>query len=314
VVLAAHALLQKVGAAAVLVLCVGYSDFPIDTTPQADLDTKLLGTWRCLPPDARADVQPWTFAVSQARERVYGIRVESKDQPPRLLEAHASLISGRPILNVNVRELEQQAQCTAPWVFVRYAFLSPDVLRIRYVKEDVFRGLERTQPAYRRALERVEDDPASYAEGPLCLRTAPPTSALATPTAPSATPQAASAPAAADSTQIVARFLGTITGLSLPGEPVRVIPIGPDPRYVLSLKVSKMLEGGLPNRGDSVAFLIHSPSRFFATNLPGTPVREGTYPQGEFVFSLVGTRGPTGTAEFDLHMALPEPRGNTTTK
>lgn len=311
---AAHALLQKVGVAGIVVLCAGYSDFPIDATPQADLDAKLLGTWRCLPPGGRTDVEPWSLVVSQARERVYGIRVESKGQAPHLLEAHASPINGRPILNVNVRELEQQAQCTAPWVFARYAFLSPDVLRIRFVKGDVFRDVERTPPAYRRTIERVEDDPAAYDEGPLCLRTAVPGSAPATPTAPSATPPAPSPPATPEPTRTVARFLGTITGLSLPGDPVKVIPIGVDPRYVLSLKISKMIEGALPGKGDSVAFLIHSPSRFFAENLPSTSVREGTYPHGEFVFSLVGTRAPTGAADFELHMALPMPRGNGPTK
>jgi len=299
----AQALLQRIGTAGVLVLCVGYSEFPIDSTPQIDLDAKLLGTWRCLPPGGRTDIEPWSFVISQARDRVYGIRVEPKDQTPRLLEAHASLLNARPLLNVNLRELDQQAECTAPWAFVRYAFLSPDVLRLRYVKEDVFRGVEHTPSAFRRVLERVDDDPASYAEGPLCVRTAtagsaPTASTPATPPAPS--PQPATEP-----TQIVARFVGIVTNVSLPGEPVKVMPIGNDPRFVLSIKISKVLEGKLPTVGDRVAFLIHSPSRFFADNLPHTPVQEGSYPEGEFVFTLLAKHAPTGGPEFDLRMAPP---------
>jgi hypothetical protein len=208
-------------------------------------------------------------------------------------------------MNVNLRELEQQAGCTSPWTFVRYALLSPDVLRLRYVKEEVFRGAERTPAAFRRVLERVDDNPASYEEGPLCTRTAPasstPTATPASTQAPS--PQVPSPQAATDPMQIVARFIGAITDVSLPREPVRVIPIGNDPRFVLSIKISKVLEGKLPTTGDRVAFLIHSPSRFFGGNLPNTPVREGSHPEGEFVFTLVAKHDPTGTPEFDLRMA-----------
>jgi hypothetical protein len=316
VVRVAQALLQTVGTAGVLVMCFGYSESPIDATPQVDLEAKLLGTWRCLPPDARPDIDPWIFAVSQARDRVYGIRAESKDQAPRLLEAYPSLINGRPLLNVNVHELDQQTACLAPWTFVRYAFLSPDVLRIRYVKADALRGVEQTPSALRRVVERIDGDTASYAEGPLCVRTGPTSAASPAPPAPPpATPQASPSPqAATDSPRIVARFAGTITGLSLPREPVKVIPIGVDPQFVLSIKISRMIEGTLPSPGQSVAFLIHSPTRFFVDNLPSTPVREGTYPPGEFVFSLVATRGPTGAVEFGLRMALPPPRGNGTVK
>jgi hypothetical protein len=308
----AHALLQRVVAPGALVLCLGYSESPIDGTPQLDLDRKLLGTWRCLPPGGRADVAPWSLAVWQPRERVYGVRVEKKDAPPRTLEAHASLVNGQPLLNVNVHELEQQPTCQASWVFARYAFLAPDVLRLRYAKEEVFKGVERTPAALRRALERVDEDPSTYEEGPLCVRTAP-----ATPPAAAPTPQPTLSPsqqAAVDAPHVVARFVGTITSAALPRDPVKVIPIGVDPKFVLAIRIVKMIEGTLPNRGDSATFLIHSPSRFFADNLPKTPVREGGYPEGEFVFSLIGKRGSAGTAEFELHMAPPAGPGDAAVK
>jgi hypothetical protein len=303
----AQALLQRIGTAGVLVLCVGYADFPIDTTPQIDVDAKLLGTWRCLPPGGRTDIEPWSFVVSQVRDRVYGIRVETKDQTPRMLEAHASLLNARPLLNVNLHELEQQAECAAPWAYVRYAFLAPDVLRLQYVKEDVFRNAEHAPAAFRRLLERVDEDPASYKEGPLCVRTAIAASTL---TAAPATAPAPSPQATAEPTQTVARFVGTVTNVSLPGEPVKVIPIGNDPRFVLSIKISKLLEGKLPTAGDHVAFLIHSPSRFFSESLRTAPAPDTTYPAGEFVFTLVAMRDPTGTPEFDLRMAHGEQSKN----
>ena len=309
VIHAAYALLQRVVAPSALVLCLGYSESPIDSSPPLDLDGKLLGTWRCLPPGGRADVAPWSLAIWQARERVYGVRVETKDRPSGALEAHASLVKGQPLLNVNVHELEQQPACQAPWVFARYAFLAPDVLRLRYAKEEVFKGVEPAPAALRRALERVDDDPASYEEGPLCVRTAAPR----TPTAAAATPQtspSADHQAAADAPHVVARFIGVITGAALPREPVKVIPIGVDPRFVLSIRIVRMVEGTLPTTGDNAAFLIHSPSRFFADNLPKTPVREGAYPEGEFVFSLVGKRSSTGAPEFELRMARPEKPGD----
>ncbi len=144
-----------------------YSAFPLDPTPQAELDGRLLGAWRCLPPEPKADDEAVTIVFGQARERVYSIRMEEKGEQPGLYEAHVSRVKGREILNV--RELEPTL-ASKPWAFARYSFPSANVLRIQYVDEDAFEGVEQSPAAFRKALERLPDGSSMYREYAVCVR------------------------------------------------------------------------------------------------------------------------------------------------
>jgi hypothetical protein len=151
-----------------IVLPACYSEFPIDPTPQAELDAALLGTWRCLPPDPRPDTDAANFILSTARRGVYSIRLEAKDEEPVLLEAHFSLVNGHRLLNV--RDLDPKGP-SKPWLFARYSFPMSHVLRVQFVQDDVFKDSAHTPAAYRLALETLTDDSPLYEEYAVCVRT-----------------------------------------------------------------------------------------------------------------------------------------------
>jgi hypothetical protein len=105
------------------------------------------------------------------------------------------------------------------------------------------------------------------------------------------------------SPEIVARFVGTVAEVSLPHEPVEVIPIGYDAHFALSVNVVRVMEGSLPGKGRPVRFLIHSPALFFFENLGPVPTPKADYPQGEFVFTLLMEGAQDGARRYNLRMA-----------
>jgi|SRR6185503_549206 len=129
---------------------------PIDVAPRLALDPALLGTWRCLPSDPTPDATPANFVVAQARDRVYSIALQEKDEEPDRYEAHASEVGGRTVLNV--RDLDPRAKAK-PWSFARYTLLLPDVLRVQLVSDEVLKDVERSPGSLRAALERLEARP-----------------------------------------------------------------------------------------------------------------------------------------------------------
>ena len=149
-----------------LVLSSCYSDFPLDTTPQGDLDEALLGAWRCLPANPSPTAQAGEFTFTRARDRVYGIRLEGGGDDPMSLEAYVSLVHGQRVLNVS--DLNPRG---AAWAYVRYAFLSPDVLRFQILQDDAFKGVEKTPAAYRNVVEGLTPDSPLYENYAICVRT-----------------------------------------------------------------------------------------------------------------------------------------------
>ncbi len=144
-----------------------YSEFPIDETPQAELDGRVLGTWRCLPPDPRPDTDPLNFVVSTARPGVYAIRLEAKDEEPLLLEAHFSVVKGRRLLNI--RDLDSRGP-SKPWLFARYSFPLPNVLRAQIVREELLENAQQTPAGYRRALESNAGQSSGYEDYAVCIK------------------------------------------------------------------------------------------------------------------------------------------------
>jgi hypothetical protein len=147
----------------------GCYDFgaPIDVAPRLALDPALLGTWRCLPSDPAPDATPANFVVARARDLVYSIALQEKDEDPDRYEAHASGVGGRTVLNV--RDLDPKAQAK-PWSFARYTFLLPDVLRVELVSDEALKGVEHSPGSLRAALERPEARPELYVDFCVCVR------------------------------------------------------------------------------------------------------------------------------------------------
>lgn len=141
---------------------------PLDSAPTQAVDSKLLGTWRCLGRDPEPDAKPANIVVTAAGERAYAIRLEAEDEAPDLYEAYASEIKGHVVLNV--RDLDPRA-AAKPWTFARYGFLLPDVLRIQLVSDDELKGVEHTSVALRAALEQRDARSGLYADFCVCVRT-----------------------------------------------------------------------------------------------------------------------------------------------
>jgi hypothetical protein len=143
------------------------SDFPLDATPQVDLDPALLGTWRCLPADPHPDTEAANFVVTRATERVYAITFEESDEEPARYEAYLSQLSVSTVLNVKDLDpglLEKE------WVFARYSFLRPEVLEIELASDTLLEDVEKSPAAVRHAMEQFRDDPELYVSYCVCLR------------------------------------------------------------------------------------------------------------------------------------------------
>ena len=128
------------------------SPVPLDPTPQADLDPRLLGSWRCLGPGMAASDESVDLTVSRARERVYAATFgDTGDETPDRYEAHASRIGPRTVLNV--RDLSGGEK---PWDFVEYELLRPGVLLLRLAGEDAYKDVAATPAALRARMAKPE--------------------------------------------------------------------------------------------------------------------------------------------------------------
>lgn len=144
------------------------SPVPLDPAPQADLDPGVVGSWRCLPAAPDADGEAITIIVKRLRDRVYQADFIEDGKEPDRYEAYASLVKGKPI--VNVRELKADAGNDKAWVFARYELLRPDVLEIGIADEDAFEGVEPTPAAMRKRFESRAGDPRLFGGFCVCAR------------------------------------------------------------------------------------------------------------------------------------------------
>ncbi len=153
------------GALAVAVLAASLpaclSPVPLDPTPQADLDPRILGSWRCLGPEMADDDKPLDLVITRARAGVYSVTFdEIGEESPDRYEAHASKVGERTV--VNVRDLSAGRD---PWDFATHTFLRPDVLALA-LAVDGLEGVERTPAALRARLSH----PDAFTDFCVCLR------------------------------------------------------------------------------------------------------------------------------------------------
>ena len=128
---------------------------PIDGVPQVHPDAAILGSWRCLPFDAGPESNPGTFIVAARPDDHYRITFLQGDDKPEEYDAHASIVKGRPILNVRVLDPKFPLK---PWTFARYTLLRPHVAEVELVDETKLEGLPPTSVALRQALEKEGND------------------------------------------------------------------------------------------------------------------------------------------------------------
>lgn len=155
---------RTLGAVAVALLAASLpaclSPVPLDPKPQADLDPRLVGGWRCLPPEADPDDEPINITVAPPRERVHAVTMAETGKEADAYEAHGSTLGGRTI--VNVRDLSGGEE---PWDFVEYEFLRPNILRLRIALGDTSDDTKPTPAILRERLGK----PGAFGDFAVCV-------------------------------------------------------------------------------------------------------------------------------------------------
>jgi len=142
------------------------SEFPLDPAPQIQTDSRLMGAWRCVSPDAGDEA--FTLTVDGSRDRTYAITWKESGKPPDRFEGYASSLKATTL--VNVRDV---AATQKRWYFIHYVFPRPNVLLIRVIHEGLLKGVVQSPATVRRTIEREQLNPSLYEDLIVCVRRQP---------------------------------------------------------------------------------------------------------------------------------------------
>lgn len=160
--------LRALGCALALVAVTGCyeSSFPLDADPQAELDPRVLGGWRCMfaEPDAH---NVFALELKSAGGKRYRATTMVAGGNLGRYDVHASLVKGTTIVNVRSLQAEPDEK---PWVLLRFDLLKPNVLSVRAIREAWMTGVPDSAAAVRRALEQANDDGEAYEDAFVCLK------------------------------------------------------------------------------------------------------------------------------------------------
>jgi hypothetical protein len=159
--------------AAVLAAGCYESDVPLDPAPTLEVEEAWLGTWRCLPFEADADEEPATLTIRRAGRR-YDIAWQESGKASDHYEAFASRVGGTPFFNL--QEVKPTGE-RGKWVFLRAALLRPAVVQVQVVAEDALKGVEKSPPAMRQAIERQLSSQRLTLDFCVCVKAKEPTGA-----------------------------------------------------------------------------------------------------------------------------------------
>lgn len=164
--------LIRAGLGSALASCLAcYSYSPLDSSPKVKVDPRLLGAWRCLPPDAESSDEAAVSVVADGtREYRITWREKEKEEADRY-RAFGSSVRGAAYLNVRPDEAGDSS--SRQWVFVRYGFLRSNVLYAELVDEEVFKedASSSSATAARATLEKVlERTPGAVKGFAVCVR------------------------------------------------------------------------------------------------------------------------------------------------
>jgi hypothetical protein len=119
---------------------------PLDVAPQGPLDPRLLGTWRCLEAHPTPAAEAGTIVVTAAREGFATVAIDDERY-----EIHPSVVGHETVLNV--RDTKHES-----WSFARYAFLAPDVARVRLLDDSKAQSTDALRSALRADVEAPFQD------------------------------------------------------------------------------------------------------------------------------------------------------------
>lgn len=141
------------------------SSVPLDAAPQADLDPRVLGGWRCMfaEPDSH---RVFAMELKSSGNQQYQATTMVAGGDLGRYQVYASSLKGSPLVNVRSLQAEPDEK---PWVFVRYELLGPNVLHVRAIREAPLQGAADSPAAIRKAIEQAPDEEA-YEDAFVCLR------------------------------------------------------------------------------------------------------------------------------------------------
>ena len=144
-------------------------DFPLDAEPTLANDARLLGRWRCLAiqGDGEDDVSTVSVVAETPRKTRWSWTEAASDGAKTTggYVAFGSTVAGRSLLNF--KELNKDAG--GKWSFVRYEFLTPEILHLRAIDDKPFKNATMAA-TFRAAAEKRIDDPAIYLDLLVCAR------------------------------------------------------------------------------------------------------------------------------------------------
>jgi hypothetical protein len=139
----------------------------MDPAPTQEVEASWIGTWRCLPFEADADEEPATLTIRRGPERRYDIAWQETGKSPDRYEAFASTVGGAPFFNL--QEVKPTGE-RGKWAFLRPALLRPAILHVQVVADDALKGIEKSSPALRQAIERQLASPALTMDFAVCVK------------------------------------------------------------------------------------------------------------------------------------------------
>jgi hypothetical protein len=141
--------------------CFYQYDTPLGTPTTATLDTKLLGTWRCVSGDQDKAA---LISFRAFDERQYGVTFDPEGEKAGSLRAFAAPIAGV----LNVQEVDETPAASRKWGLARYRLIGSGALVVDLLKDDALAGVA---PAVAvETLRKRVDDPALYDSFVVCAR------------------------------------------------------------------------------------------------------------------------------------------------
>ena len=142
------------------------SSFPLDSEPQAELDSRILGGWRCMFAEPESH-SVFALELKATGNRRYQATTMVAGGDLGRYEVYASTVNGAPV--VNVRSL-QASPDEKPWLFLRYELLKPNLLSVRSVRETAFAGVTDSAAELRKSLEQSKDEHDTDEDAFVCLK------------------------------------------------------------------------------------------------------------------------------------------------
>lgn len=106
-------------------------DEPLLPGPPLALERQLLGTWRCVAPDARETAR---LTVATTPEGWYRAEIRSEDEEPTAWHAYAVDFEKTRLLNVQWVGDDQRKT----WTVARYTLFKPTLLNLERMKDEPF--------------------------------------------------------------------------------------------------------------------------------------------------------------------------------